>query len=161
MVTRTSFDPHALSDTMKESAQQIWLAGLGAFAKAQQEGGKVFETLVKDGMSMQRKTQAAAEEKFSQATHKMSAMANQFNEKATGQWDRLETIFEDRVARALQRLGHPNMADIEALHARIAALEKQLGAKPPARKTTATSKASAASTPARKTGKKPARKTAR
>ncbi|HSH89586.1 MAG TPA: phasin family protein, partial [Ramlibacter sp.] len=56
-----------LSGTVKESAQQIWLAGLGAFAKAQEEGGKVFEALVKEGTSIQRKTQAAAEEKISEA----------------------------------------------------------------------------------------------
>ena len=47
-----------LSSTVKDSAQQIWLAGLGAFSKAQEEGGKVFEALVKEGMTIQRKTQA-------------------------------------------------------------------------------------------------------
>ena len=52
-----------LSDAVKESAQQIWLAGLGAFSKAQAEGGKVFEALVKEGVNMQRKTQTVAEEK--------------------------------------------------------------------------------------------------
>ena len=36
-----------LAGTVKESAQQIWLAGLGAFSKAQSEGGKVFQALVK------------------------------------------------------------------------------------------------------------------
>jgi hypothetical protein len=50
---------------VKDSAQQIWLAGLGAFAKAQEEGTKVFEALVKEGIGMQRKSQAAAEEKSS------------------------------------------------------------------------------------------------
>ena len=51
-----------LSGTIKDSASQIWLAGLGAFAKAQEEGGKVFEALVKEGVSLQRKTQAGVEE---------------------------------------------------------------------------------------------------
>jgi poly(hydroxyalkanoate) granule-associated protein len=41
----------------KDSAQQIWLAGMGAFSKAQAEGGKVFEALIQEGMSLQRKTQ--------------------------------------------------------------------------------------------------------
>ena len=45
-----------LSGAIKESAQQIWLAGLGAFAKAQEEGGKAFESLVKEGLTIQRKT---------------------------------------------------------------------------------------------------------
>ena len=55
----------ALAGSVKESAQQIWLAGMGAFSKAQEEGTKVFESLVKEGLSMQRKTQSAAEDKIS------------------------------------------------------------------------------------------------
>ncbi|WP_305806821.1 phasin family protein, partial [Stenotrophomonas sp. YIM B06876] len=60
------------SSTVKDSAQQIWLAGLGAFAKAQEEGGKVFESLVKEGLSIQRKTQAVAEERISEATSRVA-----------------------------------------------------------------------------------------
>src|SRR4051812_31368075 len=90
-----------LSGTIKDSAQQIWLAGLGAFAKAQEEGSKVFDTLVKEGMSIQRKTQAAAEEKISEATSKMANMATDLSSKASGQWGKLEDIFEERVSRAL------------------------------------------------------------
>ena len=65
-----------LSGTVKDSAQQIWLAGLGAFSKAQEEGGKVFEALVKEGLSIQRKTQAVAEEKISEATDRKSTRLN-------------------------------------------------------------------------------------
>lgn len=108
-----------LSGTVKESAQQIWLAGLGAFSKAQEEGGKVFETLVKEGLSIQRKTQAVAEEKISEATNKMATMATDISSKASGQWDKLENIFEDRVSKALNKLGVPSAKDIDALIARI------------------------------------------
>ena len=79
--------PVQLTGTVKDSAQQIWLAGLGAFTKAQAEGGKVFEALVKEGLSIQRKTQAAAEGKLTEATHKMSSMATDISSKASGQWD--------------------------------------------------------------------------
>ena len=108
-----------LGGAVKDSAQQIWLAGLGAFAKAQEEGGKVFEALVKEGLSIQRKTQSAAEEKITEATSKMAAMANDISSKATGQWDKLENIFEDRVAKALNKLGVPSAKDVNALIARI------------------------------------------
>src|SRR6188768_4445165 len=74
-----------LAHSVKDSAQQIWLAGLGAFSKAQEEGGKVFEALVKEGMTIQRKTQAAAEEKISEATSKMASMATDISSKASGQ----------------------------------------------------------------------------
>ena len=129
MSTKPHFDPSAMTDAMKEQAQQIWLAGLGAFSKAQQEGTKTFEKLVNDGITMQRKAQVTAEEKLAEATQKVSQVAHQFNERATGQWDKLENIFEDRVAKALTRLGIPSAAELQALHARIEQLEKQLGAK--------------------------------
>lgn len=115
-----------LASAVKESAQQIWLAGLGAFSKAQQEGSKVFEGLVKEGLSIQRKTQAVAEERIADATSRMSTMANDITSKASGQWDKLETIFEDRVSRTLNKLGVPTAQDIDALIARIDELNRNV-----------------------------------
>ena len=80
----TSKNASPLSGAIKDSAQQIWLAGLGAFSKAQAEGGKAFETLVKEGLSIQRKTQAVAEERISEATNRVSDMASDISSKATG-----------------------------------------------------------------------------
>lgn len=114
------------ADRIKDSAQQIWLAGLGAFAKMQQEGSKAFEALVKDGAGMQKKTQAAAEETLAQAQTRMAGFASEFGTKAAGQWGKLENIFEERVARALEKLGLPSAADYAALQARVAALEAEL-----------------------------------
>ncbi|MCM2295589.1 phasin family protein [Rhodoferax sp.] len=111
-----------LSGSVKDSAQQIWQAGLGAFTKAQVEGTKAFEALVKEGVSFQRKTQSAAEEKINEATQKMTSMATDISSKASGQWDKLENIFEERVAKALNKLGVPSANDIDALIARIDAL---------------------------------------
>ena len=122
-----------LSSTVKDSAQQIWLAGLGAFSKAQEEGGKVFEALVKEGLSIQRKTQAVAEEKITEATSRVTTMATDIGSKAQGQWDKLENIFEDRVAKALSKLGVPSARDLEALSARVDALAKGAGKPAPAK----------------------------
>lgn len=150
-----------LSGAIKDSAQQIWLAGLGAFAKAQEEGGKAFETLVKEGLSIQRKTQAVAEERISEASSRVSNMASEIQSKAAGQWDKLESLFEERVAKALGKLGVPSARDVDALIERIDALNAQvlklggagLSAVKPARK------APARKSPARKaaTRRAPAR----
>ncbi|PQA76602.1 phasin family protein [Rhodoferax sp. TS-BS-61-7] len=142
-----------LSGSVKDSAQQIWQAGLGAFTRAQAEGSKAFESLVKEGVSIQRKTQAAAEEKISEATSKMSTMATDISTKASGQWDKLENIFEERVAKALNKLGVPSAKDVAALIARIDELNKavqKLSTKAPA----------AAKAPAAQPAKKPAAKKA-
>jgi poly(hydroxyalkanoate) granule-associated protein len=139
MSTKNPFDPAAMSDNVKEQAQQIWLAGLGAFSKAQQEGTKAFEKLVSDGITMQRKVHTTAEEKLAEATQKVTEAAHTLNERATGQWGKLENIFEDRVAKALQGLGVPSAQELKALHERVAALEAQLGkaSQPAASKKTA------------------------
>lgn len=129
-----------LSSSVKDSAQQIWQAGLGAFTRAQAEGSKAFEALVKEGVSIQRKTQSAAEERIAEATSKMTSMATDITSKATGQWDKLESIFEDRVAKALNKLGVPSAKDVSALIARIDELNlavQKLSGKAPAKKTAA------------------------
>ncbi len=118
----TSLLDSQLASTVKDSAQQIWLAGLGAFAKAQEEGTKVFEALVKEGVSLQKKTQAVAEDKIGGVTSKMTHMADGITGKAGQQWDKLEGIFEERVAKAQNKLGVPSRKDIEALSQRVDAL---------------------------------------
>jgi len=115
-----------LSEAMKASAQQIWLAGLGAFSKAQEEGGKVFESLVKEGTTLQRKTQAVAEERLADATTRMSGLASDLSAKATGQWDKLENLFETRVGKALKNLEVPSTEQIDQLAARIDELDRKV-----------------------------------
>ena len=162
-------NPAALADSIKASAQQIYLAGLAQFSKAQQEGGKVFEGLVKEGLAVQRRTQAAAEERITEVTSKASGMANEVAAKATGQWNKLEDIFEDRVARALNKMGVPTAKDIQTLIARVDALAQKAGKPAAAKPVMAQARAAAktvkaqAVTPAKKAVKravKTARKTA-
>ena len=119
------FDPQQMSEQMKNSAQQIWQAGLGAFAQAQQEGSKVFEALVKDGSKLQETT-LQAQAKMAEAAAKAGAMASDLGQRASGQIDRLEGIFEERVAKALHSMGLPNAQDMADLQARVEALEAEL-----------------------------------
>lgn len=152
-----------LAQSVRDSAQQIWLAGMGAFAKAQQEGGKVFESLVKEGASLQRKTQAVAEERIGDVASKMTAMAEGVTAKAGQQWDKLETIFEQRVSKALGRLGVPSSQDVDALVARIDALAAEVSklSKPPrAAKASAAKGAAAKANGARPATKRAPRKSA-
>ena len=157
--------PHT-AGLVQDSAQQIWLAGLGAFAKAQEEGSKAFQGLVKEGLSLQRQTKAAAEEKLAEASRKFSSLAeattglrsgmsaslSSLGARAAQPWDKLESIFEERVAKALAHLGAPSAADMAALQAEVAGLKRQVAALKPAGKATAKSGArTSAKSPAKKT----------
>lgn len=140
-----------LADAIKDSAQQIWLAGLGAFSKAQEEGSKVFNTLVREGNSIQKRTMKVTEEKVNDVTDKLGKFAGTFQNQANGTWDRLEGVFEERVERALQRLGVPTSREVTELTRRVeeltASVNKLSGVKTPARKAATRKKA----------GKKPAK----
>jgi poly(hydroxyalkanoate) granule-associated protein len=118
-----------LAKNAKDTAQQIWAAGLASFSKAQGEGSKVFEALVSEGLKLQKKTQSAAEEKFSAVANKVQGMAGDVGAKAGQQWDKLETIFEQRVAKALKTLGVPTAGDVDSLIKRIDSLAVSVGLK--------------------------------
>jgi len=97
-----------LAVKIRESANQIWLAGLGAFSKAQQEGANMFDALVAEGEKVQERTKGAADERLAE-----------MREKGTETWDKLEKVFEDRVGRALHALNVPSHKDIDVLSKRV------------------------------------------
>jgi poly(hydroxyalkanoate) granule-associated protein len=108
-----------LAAKIRDSANQIWLAGLGAFSKAQQEGLKMFEALVAEGEKVQERTKMETDERLAEG-----------KARVTGAWDKLEQVFEDRVARALHSLNVPSRKDIDVLSKRVAELSeiaKKLG----------------------------------
>ena len=120
--------PPASADTSGSlaSTHPIWLAGLGAMAKAQEQGSKAIEALVNDGLAFQRKSQAQAQQRLHEATERLTHLASDFGQQTSVRVDRLEHLFEDRVAKALHRLGMPSMSDMQLLQARVDQLQEQL-----------------------------------
>ncbi len=151
MAKSSASDKHAAAPEAAgspASAHQIWLAGLGAMAKAQEQGSKAIEALVNDGLAFQRKSQAEAQQRLHEATERLSHLASDFGQQATVRVDRLEHLFEDRVAKALQRLGMPTLYDLQALTERVDQLEAQLAKAAPAAPRKATSPAKPKAAPA-------------
>jgi len=138
-------EARGVGKTVMDSAQQIWLAGLGAFAKAQEEGGKLFEALVKEGAALDAKTRKFTEAKVSEARGTVESTLGQVRERSQETWDKLEKVFEARVSLALGRLGIPSREDLKALHERVDELSRDVrkngaktaSAKPAAKKPTA------------------------
>ena len=139
-----------LAKAVRGSAQQIWLAGLGAFSKAQAEGTKVFNALVKEGRMVHAKTRKAAEIKVGEMTTAMGKLAAKASNQASGNWDRLEQVIEKRLARALNSVAVPTNKEIQILAKRMdqltASVHRLAGRAP--RKTAA--KKTAAGKPARR-----------
>ncbi len=108
-----------MAQQVLDSSRHIWLAGLGAFSRAQAEGMKVFETLVRQGEALESKTRRAAVDTAAAARGAAQAKVNEVKQGVGGTWDKLETVFEDRVARALSKLGVHTQNDVERLTARV------------------------------------------
>jgi len=136
-----------------ESSHQIWLAGLGAFAKAQEGGAKVFDTLVKQGEVLEARTRKAAAQTADAARDAAMSKAKEVQAMAGGTWDKLEQVFEARVSRALAKLGVHTSADVDRLSERVNELSEAVNALLKAqgipRKQAARTKASAAGRSAR------------
>jgi poly(hydroxyalkanoate) granule-associated protein len=108
-----------VAEAVLKSSHHIWLAGLGAFAKAQQEGMKVFESLVQQGENLEKKTRQAAADTAAAARGAAMTKAKEMQQMAGGTWDKLEQVFEDRVERALSKLGVHTQNDVQKLAERV------------------------------------------
>lgn len=107
------------TQSIQESAHLIWLAGLGAFAKVSQEGGKVFAALVQEGEKIERRSREAASGQLEVVREKTGEARG----KVADAWDRVEQIFEDRLARVLGQWGTPNRDDVRELLQRVNELQ--------------------------------------
>lgn len=117
MAKRLKGDPDdtQLAQGILNSAHQIWLAGLAAFAKTQEEGGKFFDSLVKEGEKIEARSRKAAEGRIEEVRN-----------KTVDTWERLEQVFEDRVSRSLNRLGVPTHEDLKAISKQMEELNKSI-----------------------------------
>lgn len=122
MTDKDNDQQNQLSEKIKESARQIWLAGLGAYNKAEEDTGKIFERLVKEGEELEHLTRGAVEKRFKAVEEHVEDV----REKASGTFGKLEHVFDQRVSAALSRLGIPTRKEVDALEARIAELEAKL-----------------------------------
>jgi poly(hydroxyalkanoate) granule-associated protein len=112
--------------TISGSAQHIWMAGVGAFNRAQEEGTRLFEALVKEGMNIESKTRKMAGGKVEAVREAVEERVGAVRGRAADTWDRLEKVFEERVQRALTRLGVPGRDEIAALIDRVDELNREL-----------------------------------
>ncbi len=111
-----------MADRVKGSANQIWLAGLGAYSKAEEEGGRLFDALVKDGEKLEARTRAIVDKPLSAAKETVETV----RARATGSWTKVEKAFDLRVSKALGRLSIPTRYDVDRLHDRIDKLAERL-----------------------------------
>lgn len=106
-----------------EAVNQIWLAGMGALARAQKEGPRAFETMIVEGASLIDKSREQAEDKLREAIATVQSTVEDrmqgTKEQAAETWDNLEKMFQGRVTKVLQQVGVPTAKEINALTRRV------------------------------------------
>ena len=121
MTTKKHMDPD-FKEEIKQNAEKVWLAGLGALATAEEEGGKLFRGLMKKGESYEKKGLA----QFDKLKAKVEGAAETARDRAEEAWGKVEDKVEgvedrldDRVAGVLRKLGVPSKNEIATLTRRV------------------------------------------
>ena len=121
MTTKKQSDKD-FKEEIKQNAEKVWLAGLGALATAEEEGGKLFRGLMKKGESYEKKGLA----QFDKLKAKVEGVAETAKDRAGEAWGRVEDKVEDvedklddRVAVVLRKLGVPSKNEISTLTRRV------------------------------------------
>jgi poly(hydroxyalkanoate) granule-associated protein len=128
---------------LMDSAHKVWLAGLGALALAEEEGGKLFSSLVDRGEDLEKKGK--------QQVDKARGAVTGVKTVAESYWDTFERTLDDKVTGVIHRLGVPTKDEIETLTTKVedltTAIEKMRasGAAKPAAKPAAAKKTAAKS----------------
>ena len=120
-----------LTDKIKASANQIWLAGLGAYAKAEAEGVKVVQSLIEEGEEVESRMEkikddatassGALKDKASKSIEELKATVNSYIEK-------VEAVLEQGTSSVISFLGLPSKGDIDALTKKIDSLNRSVKA---------------------------------
>ena len=115
---------------MLTMVHQVWLAGLGAVARAQQGAPKLLQELVAEGAQVQADTRGAAEKALRCAMCDMQQAISERVGKVRGEaadaFENLEKIFKSRVHTAMTQLGVPSAGEVESLSRRVDALNANI-----------------------------------
>lgn len=117
----------AFAADVRKYAHQIWLAGLGVYAKAGKDSAEYFKTLVSEGEQLEQNGKEYISERIDAAGSKVASLKERLQERG-GNLHKVEEMFDERVASALGRMGIPNKADIEQLSTKLDMLSASLKA---------------------------------
>ncbi|MBB4708865.1 phasin family protein [Xanthomonas arboricola] len=117
-----------ISRRLGESAQTVWLAGLGALGRVQSEGGKLFDSLVREGAAYERSGQRKAAESVDELREGVETQFEQARDTAVRGWDKLGKAFDERVKGVLRTLNIPEQDELENLRREVESLKAQVRA---------------------------------
>jgi poly(hydroxyalkanoate) granule-associated protein len=115
MATKKTTAKNEFGEELRESAHKIWLAGLGAMTVAEEEGSKLFKTLVEKGETFESR----GRERVEKVKASVEDAAKTTKERLGDAWSSFETTFDEKVATAVHKLGVPTREEIHTLTKRV------------------------------------------
>jgi poly(hydroxyalkanoate) granule-associated protein len=118
-------------DIKKKTAESVAGQVKAVVDKAQEESGKLMDSLVKEGEKLRDQTIKLAGDTVGEMKERMDevrGMVEGVRTKATDTLDNLEQLFEERVARALKRLGVPTRDDLKGIAKRLEEINSRVKA---------------------------------
>lgn len=110
----------------RKYTKQIWLAGLGAFSRAEEEGNKLFDNLVKVGEELESKTVEVADQTVTKVTEKTKESVEKTIESVNDTKDKAERLIDQSVNHSLNRIGLVTVKDIKHLESLILQLHNKV-----------------------------------
>ena len=115
-----------LARSLGESAQHVWMAGIGALGRAQTEGSRLFASLVEEGEELERRARTAASDRADDVMEAVGSGVDDVRGRAEDTWERWEKALDERMQRALSRMGVPSRDDVSELERKVGTLEAEL-----------------------------------
>lgn len=105
---------------VRESVRSVWLAGLGALSAAEEEGSKLFKSLVEKGENYEAKGKEAIDD----ARQDVEDVVGKARGRAESSWDRVEDRLDESLSGTLRRFGVPTREEISTLTQRVEELTR-------------------------------------
>lgn len=105
-----------------DRAKEIWLAGLGALSAVEEEGSKLFKSLVERGSTYEKKRKEQMDELWKEVSEKYDKAEDKFGES----FDKAEERIESNLKSIISGLGIPSRKEIQELSNKVDALNKKI-----------------------------------
>lgn len=125
---RDGFALKNLPDEVTGRAREIWLAGLGALERLEEEGDKVFETLVERGKRYEDERRSQIEEATENLREQQEALTADVTQRLDDATKSVEKAVSDTLSGTLGQIGVPTREEVRGLSRRVGELSKKLDA---------------------------------
>ena len=111
-----------MKNEIKNTINNVWLAGLGVASFAQKETYKVYGSLIKEGKTLEKKSKKTVKEVSNKAEKRFTSIRKIANK----QYSKVENLFETRIESVLKKLDIPTIKDINGLSKKVDLLVKEV-----------------------------------